>query len=76
MSQTESLKEGRKHFEKKKKKGKRKHSELDYCFFLWATKMTEQEDPELTSQKHTKLTTIFSTTIHEKDWKLPENVWN
>ena len=38
--------------------------------------MVEQKDLELTSShKHTKITTIYRTTINEKDWNLPENIF-
>ena len=37
----------------------------------------EERDPELTSsQKHNqKITTIYRTTINEKDWNLPEKIF-
>lgn len=38
--------------------------------------MVEQTDPELTFfYEHTKITTICKTTINEKDWNLPENIF-
>ena len=40
-------------------------------------KMVEQKDPELTSShRHIKITTIYRTTIDDKDQNLPEKKQN
>ena len=42
----------------------------------WVPKMVEYKEPQFTSSHgNTKITTIFQTTINEKDENLPEKIF-